>query len=95
MERKANNGLAESQFYWHLSGVGRQALDMISEFARQGHRVRFTCQACGHVVDANAIELMASLHRRGLSLATEAVERRAKCSKCGKRRAKVSAAMTK
>lgn len=74
--------------------MGRHALDSINEFARLGYRVRFTCQACGYAVDASAVELMASLHRRKQSMAVDRVERKAKCSKCGARQAKVSAAMT-
>lgn len=74
--------------------MGRHALDSINEFARLGYKVRFTCQACGHLIDASPVELMAELHRRRQSLAIDRVEQRAKCSKCGERRAKVTAALT-
>lgn len=74
--------------------MGRHSLDSINDFARLGYRVRFTCQACGYVTDADAVDLMGALHRRRQPLGVEAVERRAKCSKCGERRAKVTAALT-
>lgn len=73
--------------------MGRHSLASINDFARLGYRVRFTCGACGYAVDADAVEMMATLHRRRQPLGVEAVERRAKCSKCGERRAKVTAAL--
>lgn len=74
--------------------MGRHSLESINDFARLGYRVRFTCGACGYAVDANAGELMGTLHRRRQPLGVEAVEPRAKCSKCGERGAKVTAALT-
>lgn len=74
--------------------MGRHSLDSINDSARSGYRVRFTCQARGYVTDANAVELMGTLHRRRQPLNVEAVGRRAKCSKCGERRAKATAALT-
>ena len=74
--------------------MGRQRLDSISDFARRGYNLRFTCRACGHVIDANALEMMSDLHRRRLSLEIDAIEQRAKCSACGEKRARVSAVLT-
>jgi hypothetical protein len=82
--RVLNNGVV-----CQAAAVIRHRLDSISDFARQGYNLRFTCGACGHVVDANAIEMMRELHRRKLSLKVSAVERRAKCSACGERKAKM------
>lgn len=73
--------------------MSRQRLETINDFARQGYNLRFTCEACGHVMDANAVEMMRELHRRRFSLKIEAVERRAKCSNCGERTATVTAVM--
>jgi hypothetical protein len=38
--------------------------------------------------------MMSELHRRNPSLIIEAIERRAKCSKCGERKAGIPEAMT-
>lgn len=69
----------------------RHRLSTVSDFARQGYHLRLTCRSCGHVIDANAVEMRRDLHRRKMSLQIDAIEQRAKCSVCGERKARVSA----
>jgi hypothetical protein len=71
--------------------MSRQRLETVSDLARAGYNLRITCVACGHVIDASAIEMMRDLHARRASLSIEVIERRAKCSNCGERRASIRA----
>lgn len=74
--------------------MSRQKLETVSAFARNGYKLRLTCEACGHVVDVNPIEMIGELHRRKLSFKIEAIEDRAKCSRCGERKASIRAVST-
>ncbi|AXK43975.1 hypothetical protein [Erythrobacter aureus] len=71
--------------------MARHKLDSVNDFTRRGYNLRFTCEGCGRVVEANAVELLQELGRRRLSLSIERIEDRAKCRECGHRGAAVTA----
>ena len=67
----------------------RHRLDSVNEFARRGYNLRITCRVCRRQVEANSIEMMREIHRRGGSLAILHLEDRLKCSGCGWRGADI------
>lgn len=69
----------------------RHSLDSVNDFARQGYNLRITCDGCGRVIEANAIEMMVELNRRRAPLGIAQFEERAKCRECGHRGAAVTA----
>ena len=73
--------------------MGRHHLESLSVFARRGYKLRIACRSCRHIMDASVIEMMSELHRRNLNLNIDAIERQAKCSKCGERKAVITAVM--
>ncbi|MDG6079737.1 hypothetical protein E3U23_11110 [Erythrobacter litoralis] len=74
--------------FHHVSMV-RHKLDSVNECARRGYNLRFTCDGCGHVVEANSSELMIELNARRVSLTLSTIEEKARCSECGHRGAAV------
>lgn len=69
----------------------RHSLDSVNEFARQGYNLRFTCDGCGRVIEANSLEMMGELHRRRASMSIAKLEERAKCRECGHKGATITA----
>ena len=69
--------------------MARQKLDSVSECVRRGYNLRITCDGCGRVVEANAVELKLDLYRRRASQSLDRLEERAKCIGCGHRGAAI------
>ena len=70
--------------------MSRKKLDSVNDCARHGYNLRFTCNGCARVVEANAILLQQELHARRASMLLDTLERRAKCKVCGHRGAIVT-----
>ena len=63
--------------------ANNKRLDMISDYARHGLRMRINCKQCGRVAVLNATEISMMCNKRGWSRDLYSVERRLRCSSCG------------
>lgn len=71
--------------------MGRFKLETLSDFSRHGYEVRIVCLECRHSSDRNPIILQQQVHQRGLSQRIDRLERALKCTRCGKKRTRISA----
>ena len=69
----------------------RHSLDSVNDFARNGYNLRISCNGCGRVKEANAVEMMLELNRRRAALSIASLEERAKCRECGHKGATITA----
>ncbi len=68
----------------------RHTLDSVNDFARQGYNLRFSCDGCGRVIEANAVEMMLELIKQCAPLSITSLEDRARCRECGHRGATIT-----
>jgi hypothetical protein len=69
----------------HAGVMSSKRLDSISDYRRHGYALRIDCLGCGHMakIDPNVIVKLCMAH--GWSKQLAYVERRLRCTKCGKR----------
>lgn len=71
--------------------MARHRLDSLHDFARRGYNARFTCGACSHSIEANAVLLVGEIGAARAKWPVERLGERMKCSRCGHRGATVQA----
>lgn len=76
------------------SDMSRRRLDSISDFARQGFRVRISClgKSCGPIIDWDAADFMQRVLACGGSLQAGELEWQLKCTSCDRRGAQTTTA---
>jgi len=65
--------------------MSSKRLDRISDYAREGYRLRVDCRDCGHTAFLDARELTSLCVKRGWHKDMFSVGKRLRCSNCGSR----------
>jgi len=65
--------------------MSSKRLDQISDYAREGYRLRAVCRDCGRVALLDARELTSLCVERGWQKDMFSVGKRLRCSNCGSR----------
>ena len=72
--------------------MSSKRLDTIADFTRHGYRLRIDCRSCGRLAIINPLEITMLCQRRNWSKQIDAIERRFRCTKCGKRDVRIGPA---
>lgn len=68
---------------FHLPRVGSYRTETLNDCARQGYKLRLTCEACGHATERDAASMLLAVGDRRALRRLDRLERHVRCSQCG------------
>lgn len=65
--------------------MGSTRLELITDFARKGYRLRVQCRGCGHRELLDPVPIAKQCHARGWRRDLDSLGNRMRCKACGRR----------